>query len=179
MSMRKWMTSSLNWKAKDGVADGAHSSFWHWDWDTTQTGKHPNIERGSMSQACSYRKGPNKADLNCLCLLISCTACETDTDLCANTDFHEATVTSRHSGPFSCTAEAVAEVIEIPAGVSLLWIGTCLVLRAGPITQLWVVLPSNGRCQNWRPHLISRPWPWSCVIQYKIHKNTLLSKYLI
>lgn len=81
------MASSLNWKAKDGIADGAHPSFWHCDWDTTQTGKHPNMERGIM-------KGPKKADLNSLCLFISCSVCETDTDLCANADFHNATVSS-------------------------------------------------------------------------------------
>lgn len=95
------MTSFLNWKAKDGIADGAHPSFWHWDWDTIQTGKHPDMERGIMSKACSYRKGPEKADLNSLSASLSYVLfVKTEADLCANTDFHKATVSSRHSGPF-------------------------------------------------------------------------------
>lgn len=65
------MTSFLNWKAKDGIADGAHPSFWHWDWDTIQTGKYPDMKRGIMSKACSYRKGPQKADLNSLSASLS------------------------------------------------------------------------------------------------------------
>lgn len=49
---------------------------------------------------CSHSKGPDKTDRNSLCCFIGCTVCVTDTDLCANTDFHDATVSARHFWPF-------------------------------------------------------------------------------
>lgn len=78
---------------------------------------------------------------------------------------------SRHPRPFLCTAD-VAEVMEVPAGVFLLYMCTCLVSSARPTAQLWVVLPSNGGCQNWRSRLISCPWPWSSLVSTISTKST-------
>lgn len=75
------MTCSLNWKAKDAIADGAHPPFWHWDGDTKQTGNHPNTERGVMSRSCSYKRGRNKADLNSPASLSHVCVWETDSIL--------------------------------------------------------------------------------------------------
>lgn len=85
----------------DGIADGAHPSFWHWERGTTLTHKLQNIQIWKGNDVYSYRKGPNKADLSSL-YLIACTVSENDPDLCGSKKKpHKAHMSSRHSVPLS------------------------------------------------------------------------------
>lgn len=123
------------------------------NWKTSNYGKR-NHDLALLSEEAPP---PMTSHLNSLCCFIWCTVCVTDTDLCANTDVHKAAVSSRQFWPFfmhSRCSGGHGNTYRRVVAASVYVLGF---VRARPITQLWVVLPSNGGYQNWRPHLISRP----------------------